>query len=314
MPNPPAWARADHPVLRHVLQRHKVHEPWWRLVLRIALQVVALILLVLLGYQLATDFGAHPARTLHDVLYWPLVFLGVLVGLAAMMLTGNVITTEKSRGTWDSLRLTSHGAELTFQARWLAVFYNLRGPLAVLFLARVIFVVGILIDLAQYYRGRYLDLLLSGITPAVPVAVGALLLSATMTAALLQPLVAVGMDAAVGLLVSVAVRQPRYDVLARTLLSVMRVMVAVLAILVGSQVFAEMPEVPAGGAWGGILFLSIFGDQGLRLLNLGDSGLLWVDLDYGILIGPMLLVLTLLQAWLVGRVVGWTARLAERAE
>lgn len=310
----PAWVQADHPVLRYIIQRYRGQSPaGWRAV-RIFLQVVALALLVVMGYQFSTDFGSRPVGTLHDILYWPLVFLGVITGLAAMILTGNIISTEKSRGTWDTLRLTSHGAGLVFQMRWLSVFYSLRGPLMVLVVARIVFVAIILIDLARFYGGRYLDLLLSGIVPGVPVPVGALLLAATMTAGLLQPLVAVGTDAAIGLLVSVMVRNPRYDILVRAVLGTFRIGLAVLVIGIGTQVFAapEAVSVPVGFA--AILFQAVGGDQGLRLLNLEEYGLLWLDLPYSVLLGTVLLIITVVQALLIVRVIAWTARLAERAE
>jgi hypothetical protein len=289
----PAWGQPAHPVLRYLLQRSRPPETRWRRLARLGLQAATVAIVVLLGYQVATGFGAQPARSLHAILYWPLVLLSVLVGLAALMLTGSAISLEKARGTWDSLRITSHGAGLVFQARWVSVFYTLRGPLGVLFLARLVFALAILIDLAQYFRGRYLDLLLSGITPTVSVPVGAALLAATMTAAILQPLVAVGLDAAVGLLVSVMVREPRYDILVRTALG---------------------PWMTTAGVWMAILFQSMVGDQGLRLLTLEESGPLWADVHYGILIGPALLVLTLFQAWLAGRMVGWAAHRAGQAD
>lgn len=379
--NLPAWAQPEHPILRYMLQRYRNREPRWRRLIRIFLQVLAVAMVVLLGFLLATDFGQREVSTLHAVLYWPLVFLGVLVGLGAMMLTSNAITMEKTRGTWDSLRITSHGANLAFQARWASVFYSLRGPLGVLLAARLVFVVAILIDLTQYYRGRYLDLLLSGITPTVSVPVGAALLAATMTAAIMQPLVAVGLDAAVGLLLSVLVRDPRYDILVRTLLGGTRVSLAVVAIVLGTQAFAQADWMVDLGRWvtllagllvvitvisllawlitrrlftgiarrlvfglivlalivGGLVVISgikleegpwlrsagsvtailaqgVAGDQGLRLLTLEESGPLWADVEYGILVGLLLLVVTLFQAWLAGRIVSLSSRLAERAE
>lgn len=311
----PAWARPEHPVLRAILQRHRQPEQArWRRVARALLQVAALLLLAFLGYQLATDFGARPAPTLHAVLYWPLVVLGVGAGLAAMMITGSVVSLERARGTWDSLRSTPHGIELAFQARWLATFYSLRGPLTLLLVARVVFVLGILLDLAHYYRGRYLELLLNGITPQVSVPLGAVLLAATMTAALLQPLAALGLDASIGLLVSVMARQPRHGVYIRAALGGMRILLAVLAFVVGSQAFAMAPWMTPAKVWAGVLLQSLLGDQALRLLDLEESGLLWVDLRYGILIGLVLLAVTMLQMWLAGRMVGWAVRLAERGE
>lgn len=311
----PAWARPEHPVLRTILQRYQQPgQSRWRRAARVLVQVLALLVLALLGYQLATEFGTRPSPTLHAVLYWPLVVLGVGAGLAAMMITGGVVSLERARGTWDSLRTTPRGIELAFQARWLATFYGLRGPLGVLLLARGVFVLGILLDLARYYRGRYLELLLNGITPPVSVPLGAVLLAATMTAALLQPLAALGLDASVGLLVSVVARQPRHGVYVRAVLGGTRILLAVLAFVVGGQAFAMAPWMTPAKVWAGVLLQSLAGDQGLRLLDLEESGLLWVDLSYGILIGPVLLGLTLVQMWLAGRMVGWAVRLAERGE
>jgi len=297
-----------------MLERYRSREARGRRIVRVALQVLAMALVVLLGYQIASQSGGQSVPSLHDVLYWPLALVGVLVGLAAMTLTGNAITLEKARGTWDSLRITVYGARLVFQARWAAAFYMLRGPLGVLLLARVIFVLGILIDLMQYYQGRFLDLLLSGSVPPVSVVVGVALLAATMTVGLLQPLVAVGLDAAVGLVVSVMVREPRYDVMVRTILGVLRVGFAVLAMLVGSQAFDMAPWMTPAGAWGGVLFQSLFGDQALRLLDLEKSALLWSRLEYGVFIGLVLLVCTVAQAWLAGQLVSLAARFAEHAE
>ncbi len=310
----PSWAQVDHPVLRYMLQRYQPSRRLgWRLV-RIVVQALSVAILIVFGYQVATEFGTQPVGSLHAILYWPLTFFGLVVGLAAMSLTGNVISTEKTRGTWDSLRITSHGAGLVFQARWVAVFYSLRGPLAVLLLTRILFVVGILIDLAQYYRGRYLDLLLSGTTPHVSVTMGAVLLAATMTAGIMQPLVALGLDGAVGLLLSVTVRSPRYDIMVRIVIGLLRVGLAGLVIALGTQVFVHPENLSEGSMWLRVVGQSMLGDQGLRLLNIEESGFLWVELPYSIYLGPVLLLFTLLQAWLAGFIVNRAARLAQRAE
>lgn len=311
----PLWAQPEHPVLRYVLQGQRQPRSRRRRALWLLLMAVVAAVLILLGYQVAPFFfHSRPPGTVHAALYAPLVLVGVLVGLAAMTSTNSVISKEKARGTWDMLRVTSHGPSLTFQTRWVATFYNLRGALTVLVLARVIFVVAVLIDLAQYFRGQYLDLLLSGVTPPVSLPVGAALLAATLTAGVLQPVVAVGLDAAVGLWIGALSREPRYAVLVQAIVGVVRVLLAVLAILIGVQAFNLVPWMTDAGRWGGVVFLNVFGDQGLRLLNLEENGLLWADLDYSVLIGGALLILTLGQAWLANRFVCWAAYLAERVE
>lgn len=310
----PMRKHPNHPALRYALNRYQAHTPLlWRIV-RVLVQVIAFAGLVVVGYLVASDFGARPVTSWQAVLYWPLVLLGVIVGLATIMLTGNIITSEKVRGTWDSLRLTTHGAEMLFSARWLSTFYNLRGPLTVLLVARFIFVGTIVLDLGRLYRGHYLDLLLSGITPGVPVPLGVVILGATLAAAVLQPVVAVATDAAVGLMVSVLVRNPRYDVYVRILLGVFRIAFAVVALWVGTGLFAAPEQYTALTGNAALLIQGVAGDQGLRLLNLAENGLLWLDVPYSVLSGPILFGVTLVQAVVVGRAVSWIARRAEQVE
>src|SRR5258708_22552303 len=160
----PDFARPTHPVMRHVLLRARSTRR--RQVIGGRLGIIFVCGMVVLGWQIATGFGAVPLDTANSldkvflVLYWPLVTLQVIARIFALGSTSSVIATEVQRGTWDTLKITTNGASLTMKTRWAAVFYRLRTFLLVLLLARVVFVVIALIDLTSF-QGRYLDLLLS---------------------------------------------------------------------------------------------------------------------------------------------------------
>ena len=85
--------------------------------------------------------------------------------------------------------------------------------------------IGLMLWELTAFQGRYLDLLINGIVPDVPLVAAVLLVSFTMTAALLLPLTTVGMDAAIGLLVSALVQQRTYSTLLQAVLIFVRVVV-----------------------------------------------------------------------------------------
>ncbi|MBZ0302623.1 MAG: hypothetical protein K8J31_22960, partial [Anaerolineae bacterium] len=202
-------------------------------------------------------------------------------------------------------------AELTMRTRWSAVFYRVRGLLGVILFIRALLIVGILIDLTAF-QGRYLDLLINGIVPDVPLPVAALLLAFMMTASLLLPLTAVGFDAAIGLLISALFQQRTYAILAQILYFLFRVVWIGAMLLVATQfVNGDLP-VSDPGAW---LIMGSFaglGDWGLAFLNLGFFGEIWATIPYGIFLGLALLAFSLLQAALTDGIVALAIRQAER--
>src|ERR1700690_1801725 len=159
----PAFARPDNPVMRHALvQGQRQQRPVWRWLRWFG--ILALILgLVSLGYEIATGFGTtplvdvlNPLDGVYQVVYWPLVVLQIGLRLAAIAATTGVIAAEARRGTWETLKITTEGAGLTLRTRCAAVFYQLRYLLALLVLARVVFVVASLINFISF-NGNYLD-------------------------------------------------------------------------------------------------------------------------------------------------------------
>ena len=155
------------------------------------------------------------------ILFWPTFVLQIILQFAAMMLTVNTVSEQKRRMAWDNLRATEGGAGVALRAKWASVYYRLRLLLGLVMVIRVVLVLGILYDLTGF-QGRYIDLLINNITPEVSPIVGALLLAFLMTAALLLPLTAMGMQAAIGLFIAVNIQQRIYNVMLQMIIIVLR--------------------------------------------------------------------------------------------
>jgi hypothetical protein len=313
----PGWARRSHPALRYELGQ-PVRKPARVRYLRALLVVLGLLLLGLAGYAIATglfahEAGANPLEALQNTLYWPTLALQLLLIAAAFSLTIGKVAREARRQNWDNFRATPDGADLTLRARWAAVFYRLRGLLTIVIAVRVVLLVGLLWDLTAF-QGRYLDLLISGITPEIGLVVAILLLSLTMTAALLLPITSVGLNAALGLLLSTAVRQRTYVTLVQVVYLLLRIGLAVV-LLWAATGFLDGGLSPTDlGAWLLIFGAAALGDWGLALLSLSLSGEVWATVPYGIFIGAALLIVALLQAALADGLLNWAVRRAQRAE
>jgi hypothetical protein len=317
----PVWARPDHPVLRYELGT--VAQPSRKVRYARALGVVMVGALLLLGgYFAATQLLRNPAgenfvEIMNNVLFWPLLVVQVLLRIVAVTLTSNTVADEIRRQNWDSLRATPFGAELAMRARWATVFYRLRGLLAVVLLARVVLIGGLLWDLTAF-QGRHLDLLTTGITPEVALVVAVLLLSFLMTAALLLPLTAVGFDSSIGLLISATVQQRTYSTLLQAIYIFLRLAVVVVLVFATTR-FLDGQLVIEGQlgltdivAWGLIFLYAATGDWGLAFLHLGRYGEIWATVPYGIFLGLALLIFALLQAALADQLLVFAVRRAQR--
>lgn len=311
----PVWARSTHPVLRYELG--KSPRPPLRVRLLRALGVVLLgIVLIVGGYLAATGFltraaGQSLTETVNAIVFWPLLVIQVLARIGALTLTSNAVSEEMRRQNWDNLRATPVGADLVLRARWALVFYRMRGVLGLILGLRVLLIVGILYDLTAF-QGRYLDLLINGIIPEVPLVAGVLLLSLLMTSSLLLPVTALGLDSAVGLLLSTTIRQRTYSVLVQVFLIVLRIAV-VVGLWYGVTRFVNGNlAIDDTLAWLLVFAFGALGDWGLWFLNLGFFGEIWATVPYGILLGLALLIFSMLQAILTDQILALAVRRAER--
>ena len=312
----PLWARPDHPLVRHELARQT--RLTWRAHLLRGLWIGLLLAALLAGgYLIATGALRQPAGlNLTDsaaaVIYWPLLAGQVTLGIAASAITGRVIADARRRQTWDKLRATAGGTELALRAQWALTFYRLRGPLGIVLLLRAALIIGILYDMTAF-QGRYLDLLISGIVPVVPLALAAVLLACAMTAGLLLPLTGIGFDAALGLWVGAAFQMRTYATLAQVVLAIARGTLLGGLALAAHAFLSGALALPDGGGWALLAAYGALGDWGLAGLNLAFTGEVWAIIPYGIVIGPALLLFALAQAaasdWVLARAI----RRAEQA-
>jgi hypothetical protein len=198
------------------------------------------------------------------------------------------------------------------RARWLSVFYRLGGLIGVIVAARVVLIALILWDLTAF-QGRYLDLLINGIIPEVPLIAAILLESFLMTAALLLPLTSVGFGAALGLLVSAYVNGRTYATLIQFVALLVRVLLTVGLLLVADRALSggELGLTDVG-AWFLMGGLGMLGDWGLAFLHLGQFSEVWATVPYGIFLGLGMLIFALAQAALADRVLALAVSRAQR--
>jgi hypothetical protein len=312
----PEWARRGHPVLRYELGRTRFISRRAAYT-RIASIAILGVLLFRGGYALATNFFTNPpgqnlTESMIEILFWPTLVIQLLLQIAALALTVNLVTDQKRRQTWDNLRATEGGAALALRARWALVFYRLRGALAFVLLIRLVLIIGILFDLTAF-QGRYIDLLINGVTPEVPPVVAALLLAFLMTAALLLPFTSLGLAASIGLMVSVTIQQRVYSVMTQVI-AIALLIAMVVALAIGATQFVR-GDLPLGDSTAWLLMASFggFADWGLKYLHLGFYSEIWATIPYAIFLGIGLLILALAQSALAEWILALAIRRAERS-
>lgn len=309
----PAWARPDHPAVRYQRGGEPTSRRRWLAALGSS-GAIALALLV--GYLIATRLltipaGQNPVEGANAALYYPLLAGLLAARLLAVLLTSTTIATEIRRQNWDNLRATERGAELTFRARWMLVFYRLNGLLLIMMLARALLIGMALFELTAF-QGRYLDLLINGIIPTISVPIAILLLALLFTAALLLPITMIGFDAAVGLLIATTAPERGRFVLLQVGYLLFRVVSVIgLTVLTGAFLAGDLR---ADAAASGLLLAAqgAIADGGLAFLHLARLGEIWAIQPYGIALGAALIAFVLGQAIAADRVLIWAIRRAQQ--
>ncbi|MBC7870711.1 MAG: hypothetical protein H7Y09_07710 [Chitinophagaceae bacterium] len=317
----PIWARADHPILRSLLGASQTESRRARLI-RTFFIMLGGGLALMVGWVVASDFmTTNPlerpvSQVIFEVLIWPVLFLQLVARLSALALTVGVVEEEKRRQTWDNLRATVGGVALALRARWSAVvLYRLRGLLVVLLLARLIMIGALLYDLTAF-SGEYLNYLVGGITPQVPVPVGVLFLALMMTASLLLPLTGLGFDTALGLFVSTLSKQRIYVGLAQIALSAIRIGIVVFLVVALTR-FRGPGLIGATdvSTWLLLVAFAALGDWGFSFLYLGFfAAEIWPEVPYSVLIGPALLLFIFMQTAATDLLLALAIRQGERRE
>ena len=110
--------------------------------------------------------------------------------------------------------------EISLRSRWVSVlFYRLRGLLFSVLLARVVLVLAILYELTSF-QGDYLEILVNRSIPVIPVELGVVLLAGMMTAIIIMPITAVGVDIALGLLIASGIKNRAFSGILQVIIAV----------------------------------------------------------------------------------------------
>ena len=155
------------------------------------------------------------------MLFFPILVIQVIMRVSGLSLAVSSVRDERRRQTWDNLRATERGAEIALRTRWVSVFYRLRGLILTVMTTRIILIIAILYELTSM-QGGYLDLLAAKSDPSISLEMAVILLSALMTAFVMMPITAIGVDIALGLLISTAIRNRAFAGLAQVLVLTFR--------------------------------------------------------------------------------------------
>ncbi len=295
----PVWARPTHPMMRYALGYRRLTR--WDVLLRVMLAVLGIGLIVGAGYFYTRETSDSNTITYREYMFYPLVLGQVLAEILALALTVNSVALERQKGTWESLQVSLVGAATAIRTRWALAFYKLRWILVLLMIGRLVYV-GYLLDDMTEFEGRAIDVRIIGISPEVTLEVAVFLLTALITAALLLPLVAVALDAAIGMVVATLTQRRSVGVLTSLVLVGGRLLVTGWALFLGEAILGpngtkpEIVEMSTTEGWARTLYMTLQGDLGLRLLNLETLGNLWADLENGIYLGGIVLAGVILMA------------------
>lgn len=290
----PYWARPNHPIMRSILGPFQ-RSGRLRGMLRFLIGVGLVALVLGLGYVTAREDSGNDEPPLRDVLYGPLVGAQTIALVLALAMTANVIAVERQKQTWDSLKLTTVGASLSLRARWISVFFRLKWLLLAILIGRLVYIGLLMRDIVDF-QGRALDLYISGITPEISLNVAILLMTALMTAFVMMPFIAVGLAAAVGILLAVYTRARSVVILGLLTLIGVRILLTIFALSVDDPLFEGALDMDRSEAWGRLLYSALEGDMALKLLHLETLGQIWADVEYTVYVGGVLLAIVLIEA------------------
>ncbi len=288
----PEWAQPNHPLLQYELAQTRGKGG------RIGLKLQLVLLSLLIGgsallYAAATrspQSAANLTGVFWRSVYYPALVLQVITMIMAFALGAAAVGGQRSRKTWDHLRVTEFGAGVALRARWAGILYRLRAPILLILLIRLILVGGIVYDLTAF-GGLYPAMLGAQATPPLPWRLDLLLIALAVLVNLLLPLAAIATVAALGILISVAVKERVYAAIIQILVVVAQLIASLAGALAIAQTIAR--DAPGADDWSYALFFgySAFGDLGLLLAQLGSLGEVWNRVPNGATIIVCLMVI-----------------------
>ena len=312
----PDWAKRENPLLRYELSRRE--DKSGSAVGRVAMWVIILSALVLGGYLYVTNGLQRSLQMPYTLDIWrmlvfPLVAIQLILRVAGLSLGVGAVTDERQRQTWDNLRATERGAEIGLRTRWVSVFYRLRGLVFTILVSRFVLIGAILYELTSM-QGGYLDLLTARAMPSVSMEVGVILLAAFMTAFIIMPITATGVDIAIGLFISTNIRNRALSALAQVLVVVFRVVTTVgffwitWQLMNGDSAIDGLPALYTLGAG------AVLADWGLLLSQLSNAGEIWAQIPYAVYLGLGMLIFAVVQVAIASGLLSLAVRSAEIRE
>lgn len=312
----PNWAKRENPLLRYELSRRE--DKSGSAMGRILMWVVILALLVLGAYIYVTDGLQRELQMPYTLDIWrmiifPLIAIQLVFRIAGLSLGVGAVTDERQRQTWDNLRATERGAEISLRTRWVSVFYRLRGLVFTILVSRFILIAAILYELTSM-QGGYLDLITARAMPSVSMEVGVILLAAFMTAFIIMPITATGVDIAIGLFISTNIRNRALSSLAQVLVVVFRVITTVTLFWLTWQLIASESTLEGLPTLYTLTTGAILGDWGLLLSQLSKAGEIWSQIPYAVFIGLAMLIAAIIQVAIASGLLLLSVRSAEVRE
>ena len=309
----PEWARTDHPLLQYELSNFRHDGARLRFIWQFTL-----VLLLVIGsatvYALVTDRATNASNISEAIwprLYFPTLILQTITLVVAYSLGANAVHAERSRKTWDSLRATEIGAGLALRARWVGIIYRLRVPILAIVCVRLLLIIAMLTDLTAF-GGRMTHMLSGNATPPLPDwRLGLLLIALNMALSMILPLLMLGTAVALGILLSVALRERVFAFILQILLMIAYLALTSLAAL-GVTNLLQGNSNPADATQFALFFVySGFGDWGLLLMQLGSLGEIWHSVPYSTTITLGLAIQLLIQSSATDGMMSLASRLSE---
>lgn len=309
----PSWTHGTEPHMRIVLKQFIPRTMQSRLK-RIATQTLFLSAFVFVGfavYWFQTEIrGQSLGRTFSEgvmaVLFWPAFVMLMVLSLGALLYGSNAAHELTTSESWPSIQTTTRGVELSLLTRWFGVYHYLRGLLALVLLARIVLIGGMLYDLTAF-QGRYLSMLMIGTVPVMPQPVAVILLTMLMSASLSLPIASVGLDAAVGVWIGIRFHHKLSIILIQLLLIVVRIGYVAGLYLLATAVLDYQIKVGDAEIWFTILAYSGLGDWGLSLLHLPSFGQMMVIVPYSLFLGAVMVIIAIAQSvladWILARAI-----------
>lgn len=301
----PDWARRDSALLRYRLANSSGG-------IGTLLQVTGWLLatgLAALFIEAYSPADANIGRRIWQSSQLPTLALQMVTWAVAFVWGSATAGGQRSRKTWDSLRATESGVALALRMRWLGILLRLRAPIMAILLLRLLYCFGMWVELSAF-GGHHGSMLALQALPPLPDAWLALpLIAATMAALLLLPFCALGLGAALGILLSVLIRGRLFAALAQILIVSAQLLWVAASSLPLNFVWLQLRG-ETQFAW--LLLYGALGDWGLSLGQLRNLGELWSSVPGGAGIGPALLCLALAGGFAADGLLRLAAQLAER--